>query len=223
MKPSTADRFRGMRWLFLRNNQDTYASRRGTSEVKTRPIFDTMLELGEETPEGLLEETYRRVAANLPASKAAEGQESAAQFLAEVKERKKLRKWKEGRSYREPLVSSLDSEDRQVLSSHLADPQSYRQSVRQSAEKRLESIFEPGLWSQLQELKRANREENSETRGLLPQLGRKLSTHREEKREVEVQRKGAVRRKHYGKWYLRPKDWNTRFQKEMERTSGNAK
>lgn len=182
-----------------------------------------MPELEEETPEGLLEATYRRVAANLPASKGVEDQESAAQFLAEVKERKKLRKWKEGRSFREPLVSSLDSEERQVLSSHLADPQSYRQSVRQSAEKRLESIFEPELWSQLQELKRANRQENSDTRSLLPQLGRKLSTHREEKREVEGESRGATRRKHYGRWYLRPKDWNTRFQKEMQRRSGNTK
>jgi hypothetical protein len=102
-----------------------------------------MLDFADETPEGLLEATYRRVAAAIPAVKPAEDKESEAQFLAEVKERKRLRKWKEGRSFREPLVSSLDSEERQVLSSHLADPQSYRQSVRLSAEKHLETIFEP--------------------------------------------------------------------------------
>lgn len=223
MKPSTAERFRGMRWLFLRNNQDTYTSRRGTSEVKARPIFDTMLDFADETPEGLLEATYRRVADAIPAVKPAEDKESEAQFLAEVKERKRLRKWKEGRSFREPLVSSLDSEERQVLSSHLADPQSYRQSVRLSAEKRLETIFEPGLWSQLQELKRANREESDGTMGLLPKLGRRQSTQRENRREVEEDSRRIVRRKHYGRWYLRPKDWNQQFQKELERSKGTTK
>lgn len=182
-----------------------------------------MLDFAEETPEGLLEATYRRVAAAIPAVKPAEDRESDEQFLSEVKQRKRLRKWKEGRSFREPLVCSLDPEERQVLSSHLADPQNYSQSVRLSAEKRLRTIFEPGVWSQLQELKRANRKESDGSMGLLPNLGRRISTQRGNRREVEGDNRGIVRRKYYGKWYLRPKDWNQQFQKELERSKGTTK
>lgn len=213
-----------MRWLFLRNNADTYTSRRGTSEVKPRPIFDTMLDFTEETTaEGLLAETYRRVTETFPTSQGGESRENTTQFLEEVKERKKLRKWKEGRTYREPVVTSLEAREQQVLTSYIADPLCNCQSVRVSAEKRLESIFEPGLWSQLQAIKQANLQGKSNTAGLFPVLQTRKSGLKEETKRNEGEIIGNARRKQYGRWYIRPKDWEKQFRKEIGRVNVSAK